>query len=333
MDVDKIMEEWKKKTFKPLYWLEGEENYYIDKLVEYAEHKILPESEASFNLSVFYGKDANWADIINACRRYPMFAERQVVILKEAQQMRDVEKLEPYVENPLSSTVLVVSYKEKKVDGRTKFAKTLAKNGVVLTTKKMYDDKLPEWTSELVHSKGLTISPKALMLLVDHIGNDLSRIENEIDKLSINLGKRKNITEEDIEEYIGVSKEFNVFELQAALAEKNLPKAIRIIQYFELNPKAAPIQLILPSLYGFFSKVFIIFGLNTNDEKAIAQALGLRNSFFVKDYMKAAKLYSYAGVERALLLFHQYNLRSIGVHDSGTEDASLLKEMVVKMMN
>jgi DNA polymerase-3 subunit delta len=333
MDVDKIMAEWKKKTFKPLYWLEGEENYYIDKLVDYAEHHILPDSEASFNLSVFYGKDANWADVINACRRYPMFAERQVVILKEAQQMRDVEKLEPYVENPLGSTVLVVSYKEKKVDGRTKFAKTLAKNGVVLTTKKMYDDKLPEWTSELVHSKGLTISPKALMLLVDHIGNDLSRIENEIDKLSINLGKRKNITEEDIEEYIGVSKEFNVFELQAALAEKNLTKAIQIIQYFESNPKAAPIQLILPSLYGFFSKVFIIFGLNTNDEKAIAQALGLRNSFFVKDYMKAAKLYSYAGVERALLLFHQYNLRSIGVHDAGTEDASLLKEMVVKMMN
>jgi DNA polymerase-3 subunit delta len=332
MEVDKIIEGWKRKDFRPIYWLEGEEDYYIDKLIKYAEHEILSEQEASFNLSVFYGKDAGWTDVINACRRYPMFAERQVVLLKEAQQMRDIEKLEPYVENPLASTILVVSYKEKKVDGRTRFAKTLAKNGVVLTTKKMYDDKLPEWTTELVHSKGLTISPKALMLLVDHIGNDLTRIDNEIDKLSINLGKRKNITEEDIEEYIGVSKEFNVFELQAALAEKNLPKAIRIIGYFESNPKAAPIQLVLPSLYSFFSKVYIIFGLNTSDEKAIAQALGMRSSFFVKDYMKAAKLYSYAGVERALLLFHQYNLRSIGIHDAGTEDASLLKEMVVKMM-
>jgi DNA polymerase-3 subunit delta len=333
MEVDKIIGDWKKKNFKPLYWLEGEESFYIDKLVNYAEHHILNESESAFNLTVFYGKDANWADVINACRRYPMFAERQVVLLKEAQQMRDVEKLEPYVENPLASTILVVSYKEKKVDGRTKFAKSLAKNGIVISTKKMYDDKLPEWTSELVQSKGLTISPKALMLLVDHIGNDLSRIDNEINKLSINLGKRKNISEEDIEEYIGVSKEFNVFELQDALASKDLSKAIRIIQYFESNPKAAPIQLILPSLYAFFSKVFMIFGLNTSDEKAIATALNMRSSFFVKDYMKAAKLYSYAGVEKALLLFHQYNLRSIGIHDAGTSDAALLKEMVVKMMS
>jgi DNA polymerase-3 subunit delta len=333
MEVDKIIGDWKKKNFRPLYWLEGEESFYIDKLVNYAEHHILNENESAFNLTVFYGKDANWADVINACRRYPMFAERQVVLLKEAQQMRDVEKLEPYVENPLASTILIVSYKEKKVDGRTKFAKSLAKNGVVISTKKMYDDKLPEWTSELVQSKGLTISPKALMLLVDHIGNDLSRIDNEIGKLSINLGKRKNISEEDIEEYIGVSKEFNVFELQDALASKDLSKAIRIIQYFESNPKAAPIQLILPSLYAFFSKVFMIFGLNTSDEKAIATALNMRSSFFIKDYMKAAKLYSYAGVEKALLLFHHYNLRSIGIHDAGTPDAALLKEMVVKMMN
>jgi len=333
MEVEKIIADWKKKNFKPLYWLEGEESFYIDKLIDYAEHHILNENESAFNLTVFYGKDANWADVINACRRYPMFSERQVVLLKEAQQMRDVEKLEPYVENPLGSTIFVVSYKEKKVDGRTKFAKSLAKNGVVISTKKMYDDKLPEWTNELIQSKGLSITPKALMLLVDHIGNDLSRIENEIDKLSINLGQRKKISEEDIEEYIGVSKEFNVFELQDALASKDLAKAIRIIQYFESNPKAAPIQLILPSLYTFFSKVFMIFGLNTSDEKAIATALNMRSSFFVKDYMKAAKLYSYAGIEKALLLFHQYNLRSIGIHDPGSSDAALLKEMVVKMMS
>lgn len=332
MEVDKIIGEWKKKSFKPVYWFEGEEDFYIDKLVNYAEHNILSESEASFNLSVFYGKDANWADIINACRRYPMFAERQVVILKEGQQMREVEKLEAYIEQPLLSTILVVSYKEKKVDGRTKFAKLLAKNGVVVTTKKMYDDKLPEWTSELLQSKRFTSSHKAVMLLVDHIGNDLSRIDNEIEKLSINLGSRKNITEEDIEKFIGVSKEFNVFELQAALAAKDLSKAIRIIEYFEANPKAAPIQLVLPSLYSYFSKLFTIFGLNTTDEKTIATALGMRNTFFVKDYMKAAKLYTYTGVEKALLLFHQYNLRSIGIKDIGTGDAELLKELVVKML-
>lgn len=331
MSAEKIIKEWKGKSFKPVYWLEGEEDYYIDKIIAYAEHHILSESEAGFNLTIFYGRDANWADVINACRRYPMFAERQVVLLKEAQHMRDVDKLEPYVENPSPSTIFVVSYKDKKVDGRTKFAKVLKEKGVMLTTKKMYDDKLPEWTSELVQSKGLSISQKALLLLVDHIGNDLNRIENEIDKISINLGKRKNITEEDIEEYIGVSKEFNVFELQAAVAAKDLAKAMRIIQYFEANPKAAPIQLILPSLYSFFSKVFMIFGVPTRDEKTIAAQTGI-NAFFLKDYLKAANLYNYAGVERVLLLLHEYNLKSVGVNDSGTPDASLMKEMVVKMI-
>ncbi|HQV61880.1 MAG TPA: DNA polymerase III subunit delta [Chitinophagaceae bacterium] len=332
MSVEKIISDWKKKIFKPVYWLEGEEEYLIDKAVDYAEHHILNESEASFNLSVFYGKDANWADVLNACRRYPMFAERQVVLLKEAQQMKDVEKLEPYIETPLSSTVFVVSYKEKKLDARKKFAKLVKENGVLVTTKKMYDKDVPAWTQELVHSKGLTISPRGLALLVDHIGNDLTRIENEIDKLSVNLGKGTNITEDDIEKYIGVSKDYNVFELQAALAAKDLARTIRIIQYFEANPKAGPIQLILPSLYSFFSKVFMIFGAGTNDEKTIASSIGV-NPYFMKDYMQAARLYSYPGVEKVLLLLHQYNLKSIGVGSTATEDASLMKEMVVKMLS
>lgn len=332
MSVEKIISDWKKKVFKPVYWLEGEEEYFIDKAIDYAEHHILNESEASFNLSVFYGKDANWADVLNACRRYPMFAERQVVLLKEAQQMKDVEKLEPYIETPLSSTVFVVSYKEKKLDARKKFAKLVKENGVLVTTKKMYDKDVPAWTQELVHSKGLTISPRGLALLVDHIGNDLTRIENEIDKLSVNLGKGTNITEDDIEKYIGVSKDYNVFELQAALAAKDLARTIRIIQYFEANPKAGPIQLILPSLYSFFSKVFMIFGAGTNDEKTIASSIGV-NPYFMKDYMQAARLYSYPGVEKVLLLLHQYNLKSIGVGSTATEDASLMKEMVVKMLS
>lgn len=331
MSVEKIIADWKKSQFKPLYWLEGEEEYFIDKAVEFAEKNILTESEASFNLSVFYGKDANWADIINACRRYPMFAERQVVLLKEAQQMRDVEKLESYIENPLLSTVLVVSYKDKKLDARKKFSKTVKEKGVLLTTKKMYDREIPAWTEKLVGSKGLTITQKGLTLLVDHIGNDLVRIENEIDKLSLNLGDRTNITDDDIEKYIGVSKEYNVFELQSALAVKDLAKSIRIIQYFEANPKAGPIQLILPSLYNFFSKVFMVFGAGTTDEKSVAAAIGV-NPYFIKDYLQAAKLYTYPGVEKALLLMHSYNLKSVGVGSTGTNDASLMKEMIVKMI-
>ena len=331
MLANTIISDWKKGTYKPIYWLEGEEEYFIDKVMKYAESNILKESETGFNLSVFYGKDADWAAVINACRRYPMFAERQVVLLKEAQQMRDIEKLEAYIENPLTSTIFVVSYKEKKVDGRTRLAKLLKEKGVVLTTKKLYDNQLPEWTEELAESKELNISQKALMLLVDHIGNDLSRIENEIDKIAINLGKRKGITETDVEQYVGVSKDFNVFELQAALATKNLSKAIQIIQYFEANPKAAPIQLILPSLYAFFSKVFMIYGLNTRDEKTIAASLGI-NPFFIKDYLRTITLYSYADIEKLLLLLSDYNLKSIGINNPGATDASLLKEMVVKMI-
>jgi len=331
MSYEKIIGEWKKKVFKPIYWLEGEEEYFIDKVVDYAEHKILDETETGFNLTVFYGKDANWPDVINACRRYPMFSERQVVLLKEGQQMRDIEKLEPYIENPLSSTIFVVSYKEKKVDGRTKFAKLIKEKGVLLSTKKIYENQLPEWAQEIVASHGYEITNKALMLLVDHIGNDLSRIENEVEKILVNLGTRKTINEDDIEQFIGISKEFNVFEFQNALAAKDLGACMRIVQYFEANPKAAPIQLIMPSLYLFFSKLYMIHGLSTRDDKAVASSTGI-NPFFVKDYLKAIKIYSFPQVEKAILLLHQYNLRSIGVSDIGTEDASLLKEMVYKII-
>lgn len=331
MSAEKIIAELKKGSYKPVYWLEGEEEFFIDKIVDYAEHNILSESEKSFNLSVFYGKDAEWADIVNACRRYPMFSDKQVVVLKEAQAMRNIERLESYIEKPLSSTMLVVAYKNKKVDGRTKLAKLLKEKGALLTTKKLYDNELPEWTQQLVYAKGYTINRKALFLLIDHIGNDLSRLNNEIDKLALNLSGRNTITEDDIETYVGVSKEFNVFELQQAIASRDLYKAIRIIKYFEANPKAAPMQLILPSLYNFFSKVQMVYSVPSREEKTIASAIGV-NNFFVRDYLQAAQQYSAPTVERILLLLHEYNLRNIGINDAGTTDADLLKEMVVKMI-
>lgn len=331
MSVEKIIGDWKKGVFKPLYWFEGEEDYFIDKAIDYAETSILKESEASFNLTIFYGKDAGWADVVNACRRYPMFSERQVVILKEAQQMRDIEKLEPYVENPLESTILIVAYKDKKLDARKKFTKLVKETGTLVTTRKLYEKDLPDWTQSMIRSKGLNISAKALSLIVDHIGNDLTRIENEIDKLVLNLGERKSITEADIEKYIGVSKDFNVFELQSALATKDLSKSIRIIQYFDANPKAGPVQVILPSLYNFFSKVFMVFGAGTQDEKTVAGMIGV-NPYFIKEYMQASKVYSYPQVEKALLLLHDYNLKSVGVGSTGTSDGSLMKELVVKIM-
>ena len=332
MSAEKILKDWKLKVYKPVYWLEGEENYFIDKIVHYAEQRILDVAESAFNLSVFYGKDASWSDVVNACMRYPMFSERQVVILKEAQQMRDIEKLENYIAKPLSSTVFIVSYKDKKVDGRSRLAKVLKEKGEMLTTKKLYENQLPEWTAELVRSKGYSISPKALLLLVEHIGNDLSRIDNEVDKVLVNLASRKSITEDDIEKYVGVSKEYNSFELQSALAKKDMMKAMQILKYFEANPKAGPIQLILPALYSLFSKTYMIFGQNSKDEKTVALSIGV-SPYFVKDHLLTARNYGFEGVERSLLLLHHYNLRSVGVNDSGTSDAALLKEFVGKLMN
>lgn len=329
MSVDSIIADFKKKKFKPIYWLEGEEPFYIEEVMNYAEHHLLNESEKSFNLSIFYGKDANWADVINACKRYPMFAEFQVVLLKEAQQMKDIDFLESYIEHPSTTTVLVVSYKDKKVDARTKFAKSLKSKGELLSTKKIYENHLPEFITSITKQNGLTITQKAILLISENIGNDLTRIKNEIEKIAINLKDSKNITDDVIEKFVGVSKEYNVFELQDAIAKKNLAKAIRIIQYFEKNPKAAPIQLVIPSLYSFFSKVLLMYGTNMNDEKSIASAIGI-NPYFVKDYIAAAKNYKYEEVEKILLLLHQYNLKSIGIDSNNINDTELLKELVVK---
>ncbi|HZH65380.1 MAG TPA: DNA polymerase III subunit delta [Flavisolibacter sp.] len=331
MTPEKIIADIKKGYFKPVYWLEGEEDFFIDQVINYAEDNILSEGEKGFNLTVFYGRDTAWTDVINACRRYPMFSERQVVIIKEAQDLKAIDKLDSYLEKPLLSTLLFVGYKGKRVDGRTRLAKLLKDKAALMTTKKMYDTALPEWTGELVKSKGLTITKKALFLLIDHIGNDLNRLSNEVDKLALNLKNSTKITEDAIEQFVGVSKEFNVFELQQAIAQRDLYKAVRIVTYFGANPKAAPMQLVFPSLYNFFSKVQMIYTVPTNDEKAVAAAIGV-NVWFVKDYLSAAGKFQYEEIEKLLLLLYEYNLRNLGVNDAGTDDAELMKEMVVKMI-
>ncbi|MEO6453290.1 MAG: DNA polymerase III subunit delta [Ginsengibacter sp.] len=332
MSVENILSKWKSNNFKAVYWFEGEEDFFIDELIEYAEHKILNESEKAFNQTVFYGKDANWTEVVNACSRYPMFAEKQVVILKEAQQMKDIEKLEGYVASPLNSTILVVAYKGKTIDGRSRLAKVLSKHGEVLQTKKLYENNLPSWTGEFVKSRGYDIAPRAVMLLVDHIGNDLSRIANEVDKVLMNLRDRKSITEDDIEQFVGISKEYNVFEFQQAIGSKDLSKAIRIIQYFDANPKAAPIQLLLPTLYNYFSKVLTIFQMPDKSERAITPMF-YRNPIAARQALETVLNYSYNGVEQALLLLHEYNLKSVGIRNPGISHASLLKEMAVKIIN
>ena len=330
MNINSILESLRSKHFPAILWLEGEEDYFIDEITNFAESSVLSAAEAEFNVTVFYGRDADWASVVNACRRYPMFAERQVVILKEAQAMKDIELLESYVASPLATTLFVVAYKGKTIDKRGKLSKTLKLKATNFLSNKIREDKLVEWINGLVASKGLQIKPRAAQLIQNHIGNDLNRIKNEIDKLALNLGDTKEISEDSIEKYIGISKEYNVFELQAAISAKNLTKALTIINYIEQNPKAVPIQLALPALYAHFSKVHAAFSLgSTSDER-------LQTIFFnyngLKQCKESMKNYGLNGIEKIILLLHHYNLKNIGINDSRTSPSDLLKEMIFKMM-
>jgi len=330
VDVATILQRWTKGQFSPFYWLEGEEDFFIDQLTIAAEKTILSPEESAFNCTVFYGKDTSWADVVNQCRRYPMFAERQVVILKEAQQLRDIEKLEPYFEQPLTSTILVIAYKEKKLDNRKKVARLIKEKGTFVSFKKLNEKEVAAWIEQRLAAKEQKITPRALLLMVDHLGSELSKVEQELEKLQLNCSPGSVIDEDLIERFVGVSKEFNVFELQTALAQKDFLKAFRIIQYFKQNPKAAPLQLFLPLLYSFFSKVYMLFGADTSDDRSLASQLGIP-PFSIRNYKEAARLYGYQGTELILLLLHQYNLKSVGVGATSTEDSSLLKELIFKM--
>lgn len=332
MTYEALEKELKSGKMRPVYLLEGEEDFFIDRISNFIEHDLLTETEKEFNLTVFYGRDAEWASVLNACRRYPVFSERQVVIIKEAQQMKTLPKLESYLEKPLESTALVVVYRQGKLDGRTSFKKLIDKKGVSLTTKKLYDDKIPGWIKTYSEASGHDITPKAAILLADFIGNDLARISNEIDKLLLNVAAGKKIDEDDIEKYVGISKEYNVFEFQKAVSSKDFSRAIRILNYFSANPKAAPTPVVFTVLYTFFSKVHAITCSSSGSDKDLAAKLGI-NPYFFSDYTKAAKIYRRKGAENALLLLYEYNLRSIGINDSGTPGPELLKEMTMKMMS
>ncbi len=334
MTFDALMKELNAGKFKPVYLLQGEEDYFIDQACHFFEHELLPEAERDFNLSIFYGKDADWSEVINACRRYPMFSERQVVILKEAQSMRktDFERLERYVEDLMDSTIFVITYKNGKIDGRLKLSKLIDKKGAVLLVKKIYENQLPAWIRTFVQSKGYEVTDKACLLLAGHIGTDLSVQANEIGKIIINLPKGSKIDDAAVEKYVGISREYNVFEFQNALGAKDIPRIMRIIQYFEGNPKAAPLQLLLPVLYNFFAKTVLLLRMPGKSRGELASALGV-SPYFLKDYQHAAKVYQIAGAERALLLLHEYNLRMLGINDAGTGQTGLLKELAARILH
>lgn len=332
MDYQEAIKEMKKGEFHPVYFVHGNEPYFMDVITDYVENKVLNESEKAFNFTVVYGRDTEHLAVIDAARRYPMMAERQVLIIKEAQQMRDLAKLEKYVATPTPTTLLLICYKHKKLDMRTSFGKTLKKHAAVIESAKIYENKIPDWISKIISGKGYSIGPQAVQMLAEYLGNDLSKLSNELEKLMLNLEKGSEIKTADIQKYVGISKEYNVFELQNALGDRNVLKANRIINYFISNPKQHPIQKVIGALYNFFSKVYIYNFNRKNGEAELIKALKLRSAWFLKDYKKAAMRYSRSDLESVFATLSEYDLRSKGVGNDSTQQDALIREMIFKIL-
>ena len=332
-EVVKIVNDIKAGNIKPIYFLMGEEPYYIDKLSEYIEKNILSEEEKGFNQTVLYGRDVAIEDVVSTAKRYPMMADRQVVIVKEAQDLsRTIDKIESYVEHPMPSTVLVFCYKYKTLDKRKKVTKLLAKNGVVYESKKLYENQVGDWIKRVLAGKKYAIEPKASAMLVEFLGTDLSKINNELEKLKIILPAGSTISAKDIEENIGFSKDYNVFELRKAIGERNQLKAYKIAENFAQNPKDNPLVMTTSLVFGFFIQLLKYHGLKDKNPKNVASVLGV-NPFFLKDYDLAIKNYPMKKVSQIIASLRDTDVKSKGVGANSLSQADLLREMLYKIFN
>lgn len=332
-EIVKIINDIKNGNIKPIYFLMGEEPYYIDKLTEYIEDNVLSEDEKGFNQMVLYGRDVSVEDIISNAKRYPMMADRQVVIVKEAQELsRTIDKLESYVENPQPSTVLVIAYKYKTLDKRKKLTKTIDKIGLLFESKKLYENQVAAWISRVLKPKDYSIEPKASAMLVEFLGTDLSRISNELDKLQIILPKGTVINPNHIEENIGFSKDFNVFEFRKAIGDRDQLQAYRIADHFAQNKKEYPMVLTTGMVFSFFSQVLQYHGLKDKNPKNVASVLKI-NPYFVKDYDVALRNYPMKKVSSIVATLRDIDVKSKGVGANQLHESDLLKEMLVKIFN
>ncbi|MBN2213304.1 MAG: DNA polymerase III subunit delta [Bacteroidales bacterium] len=332
-DFEKIMIDLQKRIFSPVYFLTGEEPYFIDKISDHIEKNVLDETEKPFNLTVLYGLDTDIDNVINIAKRYPMMSEYQVVIVKEAQNIQDIDNLVYYAEAPLKSTVLVINYKYRKLDKRKKLFAALNKNAVIFESNKLYDSQIPDWITGFLKQAGMEIQPKAAVLLSEHLGNDLGKIVSELEKLKISVaGNEKVINTLHIEKNIGISKDYNNFELQNALISRDVLKANRIISYFGKNPRNYPMVLTLVTLYFFFSRVLIYHKLADKSRGSVAAALKIK-PYFVQDYQRAAKSYSFLKIKQIISLLREYDLKSKGVGNVSNTDGELLKELIYKILH
>lgn len=332
-DAIQIVTSIKNGQVKPIYFLMGEEPFYIDKIANYIEDNLMPEEEKGFNQMVMYGRDTTVEDIISNAKRYPMMAERQVIIIKEAQDLsRTIDKLESYSENPQPTTTLVICYKYKKIDKRKKLYKSVSKSGVIFDSKRLYDNQVLDWINSSLKSGGYAISPKASQMLVEFLGTDLSKIDNELQKLQLVAPKGTNITPELIEENIGISKDFNNFELNKAIGARDTVKAHRIINYFSQNTKDHPMVVTVSLLFAYFTKTLQYHGIDDKSKANVAKVLKV-NPFFVKDYVAAARNYPMRKVSQIITYLRETDVKGKGVGASNVPSGDLLKELVVKIMN
>jgi DNA polymerase III subunit delta len=332
MTSEEILKSLKAKQYKPVYFLMGEEPYYIDEISDYIQNNVLDEAEKEFNQSVLYGKDVDILSIISTARRFPMMAPYQVVIVKEAQNIRDIEALQSYVEKPVDSTILVICYKYKTLDKRKSFTKKVADKAVLFESKKIYADKVPGWITNYLKGKNYSINPKAAFMLAEYLGNDLSRIANELEKLSILLKPGMEISPAHVSENIGISKEFNVFELQEAIGRRDVLKSNQIVRYFAANPKDNPLVVTLSNLFSYFSKILLYHYAPDKSSRGIAEMLKI-SPFFVKDYEVAARNYSARKAMDIIGEIREYDLRSKGVNNASASDGELLKELLYKILH
>ncbi|QLG46885.1 DNA polymerase III subunit delta [Costertonia aggregata] len=331
-EAKQIVLDIKKGLIKPVYFLMGEESYYIDKIAGFIEKSVLSEEERGFNQVVLYGKDVTIDDIVANAKRYPMMAERQVVIVKEAQHLsRTIDNLSSYVDNPQPTTVLVICYKYNKLDKRKKLYKSVQANGVLFESKKLYENQVSDWIRKNLQGKGYSISHKAAILLVEFLGTDLNRINNELEKLQLVLPKETEITPVLIEEHIGISKDYNNFELKKAIGERNITKATRIITYFSQNPKDNPFVVTITLLHTFFTQLLKYHGLNDHSPKSVASALRI-NPYFVGEFQTAAKNYPMKKVSGIVSHLREMDVKGKGVGATNISQADLLKELLVKIL-
>ncbi|WP_397363090.1 DNA polymerase III subunit delta [Olleya sp. R77988] len=332
-EVKQLVTDIKNKQLKPIYLLMGEEAYYIDKISDFIEQTVLTEEERGFNQMILYGRDVTIEDIVSNAKRYPMMAERQVVIVKEAQDLaRTIDQLANYAKNPQPTTVLVLCYKYKKVDKRKAVYKTIKKTGCVYESKKMYDNQVPDWIRRVLSPKGYSITPKASQMLVEFLGTDLGKINNELEKLQIVLPKDTQITPEHIEENIGISKDYNNFELRKAIGAKNTTQAFKIVHYFADNPKDNPMVVTVSLLFNFFSQLLHLHGMSDKNPRSIASALKV-NPYFVNEYIEASLNYPMRKVSQIIAVLREFDVRSKGVNSNAVPQGDLLKELLVKIMN